>query len=46
MPAPFPDGGRAFWAAVEPNYRLERVVAGVTIYRAIEPPPVPSREAG
>ena len=46
MPAPFPDGGLAFWAAVHANYRLERVVAGVIIYRAIEPPPVPSREAG
>ncbi len=32
--APFPDRGRAFWAAVAANYHIEAIVHGVPIFRA------------
>jgi 4-amino-4-deoxy-L-arabinose transferase-like glycosyltransferase len=43
MPAPFPDGGRAFWEALELYYRVEAVVGGATIYRALELASLPAR---
>ncbi len=40
--APFPDQGRAFWAAVRAHYRLETTIGGVGIYRATAPSGGPS----
>jgi hypothetical protein len=37
MPAPFPDEGRAFWAAVDRHYREQALIGPITVYRAIEP---------
>jgi 4-amino-4-deoxy-L-arabinose transferase-like glycosyltransferase len=33
-PAPFPDGGAAFWVAVHQHYHIEAVINGYKIYRA------------
>jgi 4-amino-4-deoxy-L-arabinose transferase-like glycosyltransferase len=33
-PAPFPDGGAAFWVAVHHHYHIEAVINGYKIYRA------------
>ncbi len=35
-PPPFADEGAAFWIAVHDHYRLEAIVNGVRIYRALE----------
>lgn len=35
-PAPFPDGGAAFWVAVHQYYHIEAVINGYKIYRANE----------
>ena len=35
-PPPFEDEGAAFWIAVHEHYRLEAIVNGVRIYRALE----------
>lgn len=35
-PPPFEDEGAAFWIAVHDHYRLEAIVNGVRIYRALE----------
>jgi 4-amino-4-deoxy-L-arabinose transferase-like glycosyltransferase len=35
MSCPFEDDGAAFWQAVRENYRIETVIDGVVIYRAI-----------
>jgi Dolichyl-phosphate-mannose-protein mannosyltransferase len=48
MPAPFPDGGAAFWAALDTNYEVKAVIGPATVYRALEPATVeqPSGQTG